>query len=159
MVNLCIVFFGLIGCVEKVYSAESRAVSWTFLSPSTMHVDFVNFKSSSSWHQQVPTQAPLLNPSPYQSRVYTQHPWEESGQRTSPQLAFTTHLHTVPLGPPLRAAVHCFLFQLTVCVSCCCAVFSLHSPLAQLQAQVSVASSSALCISPLASPAQASPER
>ena len=122
-------------------STEIGAVSWTFFN----HRYGVSTSGSSfSSHRQAPTQSPLLSPSPCQSHLY-HFPWR--------MLASPSHPHL----PPLPISIYCplalpcvrlfivLLFQLTLCVSCCCAVFSLHSPLAQLEAQAQICASRPAC--------------
>lgn len=133
------VFFGRLesGSVWNVCSTKIGAVSWTFFN----HCYGVSTSGSSfSSHQQAPTQSPLPSPSPCQSHLY-HFPWRMLASPRHPNLPPLPISIYCPLALPCVQLFIVLLFQLTLCVSCCCAVFSLHSPLAQLEAQAQICAS------------------
>ena len=127
--------------------------------PSTISASVSSSGSTFQGINKSPHPEPITMSRPLPIKPVPQPPRRKLASQHHANLPSPAHLHILPFGPSVRAAVHCLLFQLTVCVSCCRAVFSLHSPLAQLEAQVQVALSSAHHILLLIPSVQASPKR
>jgi len=107
-------------CLECVFY-QDWCSQLDFLQPSLWCVNFriIVFQSSASPH---PEPTPKSKPMPVTPLPF---PLEDAGQPKSPPLASPTHLHILPSGPSMCAAVHCP--SLSAHCVCLAAVLSFHS--------------------------------